>query len=80
MNNVDTRTMCGVVIVITTAKACVPDGSVVRTISRYIKCTVHDLEVLGSNPAWVDLGVHSISVVLEPKILGFCQAYLNIYY
>ena len=29
----------------------------------------HDLEVMGLNPGWVDLGVHGtfVEVVLEPK-------------
>ena len=27
-----------------------------------IKCTVHDLEVMASNPGQVELGVHSTSV------------------
>ena len=36
---------------------------------RDMKYTVHDLEVVGSNPSKVELGMHSISVdlVLEPK-------------
>ena len=29
---------------------------------RDIKCTVHDLDVMGLNPSWVELGVHSTSV------------------
>ena len=29
---------------------------------RDMKCTVHDLEVMGLNPGWVELGVHSTSV------------------
>ena len=28
---------------------------------REIKCTVHDLEVMGSNPGQVELGIHSTS-------------------
>ena len=38
-----------------------------------MKCTVHDLEVMGSNPSWVELRVRSTSlqVVLEPKIQPF---------
>ena len=36
-----------------------------------MKHAAHDLEVMGSNPSQVELGVHSTSVlvVLEPKIL-----------
>ena len=32
-------------------------------------CTVHDLEVIGSNLVWVELGVHTtVKVVLIPQI------------
>ena len=36
-----------------------------------MKCTVYDLEVMGLNPSWVELGGCSTSakVILEPKIL-----------
>ena len=37
-----------------------------------MKCAVHGMEVMGSNPSWVELEVHSISVkviqVLEPPL------------
>ena len=37
-----------------------PDGSVVKaSISRIFKCTVHYLEVMGSNPTQIELGVRS---------------------
>ena len=29
------------------------------------KCTVRDLEVMGSNPGWVKIGVRITSVLLE---------------
>ena len=34
-----------------------------------MKCTVHDLGVMGSNPSRVELKVHSpsVNVILEPK-------------
>ena len=36
---------------------------------RDMKCTIHDLEVMGSNPGWVELWVCSTSVfvILEPR-------------
>ena len=37
-------------------------------------CNSHDLEAMGSNPAWIELGVRSISVkvLLEQKVfMGF---------
>ena len=47
----------------------VPDG-LRRQHLRDMKCTVRDLEVMGSNPSRAELGVHrsSVKVVLEPKI------------
>ena len=48
----------------------VPEGVWLRSLClRNMKCTVHDLEVICSNPSWVELGVFSTSVqvVLEPK-------------
>ena len=50
-----------------------PDGSVVTaSISGTMKCTAHDLEVIGSHPSWVKLweGGHIATfawVVLEHK-------------
>ena len=46
----------------------VPDGSVVDPHVRDIKCTVHDLELMGSNPNHVKLWVRSrsVKVILEP--------------
>ena len=32
-----------------------------------MKCTVHDLEVMGSNPSLVELGVHSTKSYLYQK-------------
>ena len=51
-----------------------------RRYLRDMKCTVRDLEVMGSNPDWVELGVHSTSVqvVHEPKIsTASASAYLR---
>ena len=48
-----------------------------RRYLRDMKCTVRDLEVMGSNPDWV---VHSTSVqvILEPKIsTASASAYLR---
>ena len=33
-----------------------------RQCLRDVKCIVHDLEFMGSNPGWVELGVHNTSV------------------
>ena len=48
----------------------VSDGSVAHEPLRDMECTVHDLEVMCSNPGRVELGVHSISllVVSESQI------------
>ena len=37
-----------------------------------MNCTVHDMEVMGSNPGRVELGVYgtSVYVTLEPEILA----------
>ena len=35
---------------------------------RDMKCTVHDLEVMGSNPGWIELGV---------RIILLSKSYLN---
>ena len=37
---------------------------------RHMKCIVYNLEVMGSESCWVELGVRSTSlqVVLQPKI------------
>ena len=44
---------------------------------RDMKCTVHDLEVMGWNPGQVELGVRSTSVqvVFESKIYKTCTVY-----
>ena len=38
-----------------------------------MKCTVYDLEVMGSNPGQVELWVRSTSVRLEPKTLSMLR-------
>ena len=45
---------------------------------RDMICNSHDLEAMGSNPAWIELGVRSISVkvLLEQKVfMGFREKY-----
>ena len=40
---------------------------------RDIKCTVHDLEVMGSNTGRVELGLHSTSIkVVEVSLSHKC--------
>ena len=45
-----------------------------------VTCTVHDLEVMGSNPDWIKLEAHSSSVLVkvEPNIsvMSLCSGHL----
>ena len=40
----------------------VPDGSMVKIGAQGMKCTVNNLEVMSSDPGWVELWVHKTSV------------------
>ena len=51
----------------------------IRWCLRDMKCAVHNLEVMGLIPGWVELGVHGPSVLLEPKVLATGIMYLALF-
>ena len=36
---------------------------------RNMKCTVHDLEIMGSNPGWVELRMHCAQLYFNQRSL-----------